>query len=290
MSWKDSENSAYKYLKNKIKSWVVENKLFSNFRIEHKGGSDSTSTDLELYKNTKLLFNLEIKMSKSQIGQFVIMPDPKKKVFILSSKNKGEKKRTQKIHKHMNQNFDYYKNPGKKSGIELICQKKLLYECIQGYFTEKKIIFLIISTSKDNKIVYYKNFKNFFDITGKYRVKKSGSRSVPLKLHLPIIKYLNNKFSLSNEDFKISCNKIYVNNNSKINKIDKVSLNNIKEFELNNLKNFKFYFSDPKDNLIEIRTLSNTNNPNVIFEISLKKDIVYDNEKLFKKILLDKYD
>ena len=243
MSWKDSENSAYKYLKNKIKSWVVENKLFSNFRIEYKGGSDSTSADLELYKNTKLLFNLEIKMSKSQIGQFVIMPDPKKKVFILSSKNKGEKKRTQKIHKHMNQNFDYYKNPGKKSGI-----------------------------------------------TGKYRVKKSGSRSVPLKLHLPIIKYLNNKFSLSNEDFKISRNKIYVNNNSKINKIDKVSLNNIKEFELNNLKNFKFYFSDPKDNLIEIRTLSNTNNPNVIFEISLKKDIVYDNEKLFKKILLDKYD
>lgn len=269
MSWQDFEKIAKNFINKIIK--------INNVRIDGKGGSNSNVKDLIVIKNNKEIFNIEVKEQKSQIAQFVVEIDEKNKKFYLGRINDLAKEKTQEILEHMNQNYEYYKNPTQNS-IKLKCDKEMMYRCIENYFKEKKIKFLISSSNeKDCVIISSKNFKKNFSITsGNYRRKKSGSSDLPIKFRKEIKEYLNNKFSDSH--FEEGGSKFFI----KIKKILNKQLDSKlkRTFEL---KNFNIFLSETKVEMkFRIKKLSKTNGPTVIFSIDFHNK-TNDNDLLLLK-------
>lgn len=254
MSWQDFEKTAEDFINKVVK--------INNVTIESKGGSNSNVKDLIVKKNNKEIFNIEVKEKKSQIAQFVVEIDEKNKKFYLGKINDLAKEKTKEILEHMNKNYEYYKNPTQNS-IKLKCDDEMMYRCIENYFKEKKIKFLISSTNaKDCVIISSKNFRENFSInSGNYRRKKSGSSDLPIKFREEVKKYLNNKFPQSHFEEKGS--KFFVKIKTILNKQLDSKLK--RSFEL---KNFNIFLSETEDEMkFRIKKLSKTNRPTVIFSI-----------------------
>lgn len=254
MSWKEFEKTAENFINKVVK--------IKNVRIEGKGGSNSNVKDLIVIKNNKEIFNIEVKEQKSQIAQFVVEIDEENKNFYLGRINDLAKEKTKEILEHMNKNYEYYKKPTQNS-IKLKCDKEMMYRCIENYFKEKKIKFLISSiNAEDCVVISSSNFKKNFSITsGNYRRKKSGSSDLPIKFREEAKKYLNTKFSDSlfeekGSEFFVNIKKIF---NKQLDSKFKRS------FEL---KNFNMFLSETKNEMkFRVKKLSKTNRPTVIFSI-----------------------
>jgi hypothetical protein len=253
MSWKDFEKTAKNFINKVVK--------INNVTIEGKGGSNSNVKDLIVKKNNKEIFNIEVKEKKSQIAQFVVEIDEKNKKFYLGKINDLAKEKTEEILEHMNKNYEYYKNPTQNS-IKLKCGEEMMYRCIENYFKEKNIKFLISATNSKNCVVISsKNFKENFSISGNYRRKKSGSSDLPMKFRQEVKEYLINKFPNSN--FEKEDSKFFVKIKTILNKQLNSKLK--KRFEL---KNFNIFLAETKDEMkFRIKKLSKTNGPTVIFSI-----------------------
>lgn len=272
MSWQKFEKTANDFI-NK----VID---IDNVEIESKGGSNSNVKDLVVKKNNKEIFCIEIKEKKSQIAQFVVEIDDKNKNFFLGKIDNLAKEKTKEILKHMNDNYDYYKNPSQKS-IKLKCDTKMMYRCISNYFKEKNIKFLISSkNSEDCVIISSDNFENNFSITsGNYRRKKSGSSDLPIKSREEVKKYLKNQFSESEfvekeKKLFFKTNEIY---NNRLNSKLKRSFN---------LKNLRIFLSETKDKMkFKVKKLSNTNGPTVIFSINFHNQTKDNDLPLLKETI-----
>ena len=249
MSWQKFEEEAQKYIKEKID--------VSNIEIKFEGGSDSNLGDIEIIKKNKNIFNIEIKKNQSQIGQFVILPDNINKKFILGNL-KFNTKRISKIHTHMNDNFDYYKSPN-SAGIELKCSKDLMYESIKLYCDDHNIKFFISKKEPSSfKVISTQNFKKNFNVSGKYRKKKSGTSylkdSEQLKKHL---KKLFKACSILT-DKKGLILKLNEEESSKL---------KLKKNRSSILNGINVYFSPKGNNEFYVKKKSGTNNPTLIFSI-----------------------
>ena len=101
LTWKQFEKNAFEFLNDFKKK--------NNIKIDHKGGADSKSIDIEIKKNGSLILIVEVKMPTSQIGQFVISNDVSNNKFILSKRFIIEIiPRTSKILEFINQNYSEY--------------------------------------------------------------------------------------------------------------------------------------------------------------------------------------
>ena len=249
MSWQNFEKEAQKFIKNKIE--------IPDIKIEFTGGSNSNDKDIKIYKKSNLLFNIEIKEQHSQIGQFVILPNLSTKSFHLGNL-KSNTTRVYEIHKHMNENFDYYKFPT-TSGIDLKCPRKLMYNCVKSYCEDHNIKFFISKKkSSDFKIISVENFEKNFDISGKYRKKKSGTSYI--KKNEELEKFIKKQFPLS----KIDNDKkgLFL----KLNKSEKLKLD-VKKNRSFSFNEINVYLSPKKNNKFYIKKKSQTNNATVIFSI-----------------------
>ena len=242
MDWRKFEKTAEDFINKVIK--------INNVKIEGKGGSNSNAKDLIVIKNNKEIFNIEVKEQKSQIAQFVVEIDEKNK------------------------------NP-KQNSIKLKCDKEMMYRCIENYFKEKKIKFLISSINEEDCVVIsFNNFRKNFSITsGNYRRKKSGSSDLPIKFREEAKEYLSNKFSDSLFEEKGS--KFFV----KIKKIFNKQLD-LKLKNFFKLKNFNIFLSETKDEMkFRVKKLSKTNGPTVIFSIDFHNKSKDNDLPLLKKII-----
>ena len=274
MSWKDSENKTKIYIEGKISEWTKINSEFKKISINFKGGSDSTAQDLEILKNKKTIFNIEIKENISQIGQFVTIPDHSTRKFVLGD-IKGDRTRTIEINEYMNKNFDDYKKPN-KGGLILKCSNKIVYKCIKRYLEDTNNKYIACKINKTFKIIHYNQINNFFSAKAIYRKKKSGSSSVPKKSFNKLEKYVKDKFD--SKDIKFTKKKKF---------LFKSQINNLfgKYFFLDG---DKYFVAKKKNNdFYRITKTSKTDNPNVIFVISMKDENKKDNIDLFKKDLLN---
>lgn len=272
MDWRKFEKTAEDFINKVIK--------INNVKIEGKGGSNSNAKDLIVIKNNKEIFNIEVKEQKSQIAQFVVEIDEKNKNFYLGRINDLAKEKTKEILDHMNKNYEYYKNP-KQNSIKLKCDKEMMYRCIENYFKEKKIKFLISSINEEDCVVIsFNNFRKNFSITsGNYRRKKSGSSDLPIKFREEAKEYLSNKFSDSLFEEKGS--KFFVKIKKIFNK--QLDLKLKKSFEL---KNFNMFLSETKDEMkFRVKKLSKTNGPTVIFSIDFHNKSKDNDLPLLKKII-----
>lgn len=254
-NWKNFETECYNFLCEK----------FSNFaKFQKLGSSNSTVSDILVTTNNKEFF-VEVKHLPAQCGQFVLLPDIKNKLFEYSSKNIIKvNEYSQEIIKHMNNNFEEFKNAG-TSGKTIIFEnsENVFSKWIINYYKGKNVKFFIINNLK---LLHIEKINKYFNITAKYRVKRSGSSGVSPKMLKPLSEYITKSFSISKSE--IISNKLFT--------ISDTDLNNFKFI----FENQEYMFSLKTKNTYEIRKLSNTYNANVIFSIKLKDyvDDVSDEE------------
>ena len=240
-------------------------------QFKHLGGSDSTKSDIAVYKDRKFLFCMDAKMESSQSGQFVLLPDEKSKTFIFSEANKSElNKEALAIINEMNNNFEKYKSPGTKS-ILLDINQTISANWITSHYKALKVKFFI-SKGTDFVIVPIDKFEDYFHIEANYRQKKSGSRNPPQKDLTTNESLLEKGNCIFNQ---LHFDKSYLNVNISNQKDIFVLGENDKNYQLKRLE----------QNLYRITKLSSTNNPNVIFQISLKRQQDPDDLEQFKAML-----
>jgi hypothetical protein len=259
MTWQNFEKSAEEFINKNVQ--------IKNVSIKLSGGSNSNATDLEVKKNNKVIFNIEIKEQKSQISQFVVINEKSKKKFFLGDLKGLAVKKTKEILEHMNQNYEYYKNPMQRGGINLICEKSMMYRCVENYLIEKKNPFIISSLDKKEfTVISTEKFKDNFSITNcKYRSKPSGTNTLAIKYYDQVKKLFSNKFKDSNIYEKKIRNKSRLYINLKEDDLNGVKTESQRTFDFENMNLF-FSLTD-KNNKFEIKKKSITNNPTVIFSI-----------------------
>lgn len=249
MTWQEFENLCIKYLQQKYTP--LYSAIFSAF-----GGSDSTKADIQAVAKNGQSFFIESKMPVAQSGQFVVLSN--RDGFYFSSKNADhDNKFSQQIVDYMNSNEDLYKNPG-TSGVELHLPQDLKSDWIKTHYKNKKVKFVISSKDYINFVILpVDKLGEYFEISSKYRVKKSGSGNLSGSNLADVISLTKVDPTSIHRDGK----KYFIKSSALV---DKQQLTGAS-------CSYQFNETDSKD-VFEIRQLSNTNNPNVIFSLVLKSD------------------
>lgn len=268
-NWKICEKECFEYLKKNFSS--------EKFTFEADGGSDSTKSDILLKKNGIQCFFIESKMQQAQCGQFVVRQEESR--FVNSENNRHQKNLVEDvIIDKMNENFDKYANPG-TGGKNLNLDKSYFYEWIYNFYKSKDVKYFIVekivgenNLSPDNFLIFpIQHFHKYFDVSGTYRVKKSDSTHPSQTNVLEIESCLN--------DEKISHSKINFKNDKAFIKLP----GKMEKFQLQGIK-YDYQFNPEGNNIFEIRRLSNTNNANVIFSISLTKNQDAEDLRSFESV------
>ena len=204
-------------------------------------------------------------MTAAQCGQFVVKQDRDR--FVNSENNRHQKSLIEEvIIDKMNKQFDFYANPG-TAGKSLNIEKEYFYEWICSFYKSKDVRYFIVEKevgknklTAENFIIFpIKHFQRYFDVSAVYRIKKSGSKVPPKNCVEEIKNTLANQRILHSEiEFDTDKAYIRIQNKSEKFKIQAIS--------------YDYQFNPVKDDLFEIRRLSNTKNANVIFSISLVKE------------------
>lgn len=248
-NWEEFEKECTKYLNNE----------FSDFgEFIHKGRSDSTIPDILVKTYYGKTFYIDVKHSPAQCGQFVLLPDIKTQKFVYSHRNINENNQfAEQIISFMNTEFDFFKEAG-TAGKEISFNdcENIFSDWIKLIYSKKNVKFFI---SNEYNIIPVQNLNNFFSVSATYRVKRSGSCTVSKNKQEKVINYINN-LNFNIEEVIDNRKNIYIKSSSNMDKIRFI------------LDNYEYMFSQ-RDDLYEIRQLSNTFNSNVIFSIELMNDV-----------------
>lgn len=262
MIWEKFEKECTDFLNDKFGNYAT---------FEHLGESDSTVADIKVITaNSKKEFYIEAKHSPAQCGQFVLIPDFNRRVFTYSKLNITPLNQyAQFIINYMNEQFDLYSNAGTSGrDIKIRNGENIFSSWIIDYYKKKGVQFFI---SNNNVIIPIEDFHNYFNVSAKYRIKRSGSSEVG-KADIEIVKeYLLRNYNII--DVKIENKKLFIKSN--------LLLHN-KKFVLNG----KEYMISDRNEWFEIRKLSNTFNANVIFSITIKNGLDGISAEKFIQFLL----
>lgn len=257
-TWESFETQCTDYLQNKFGTYA---------KFERKGGSDSTIPDILVKTNTGRDFWIEVKQSPAQCGQFVLVPDLKTKTFQYSSKNITRyNKQTEQIIEYMNQNFDEFREAGTTGkNIDIPDKTNIFSNWIIKTYGDKGVRFFI---TNNYTLLPLACFSTYFDITARYRVKRSGSSHVGKNNINAVAEYIKSQVG-SAIHFRTDENKLYI-----------ISSQPLCDFSFRPLRfvfnNYEYFFSLKSTTYgyeYEIRKLSNTYNLNVIFSIKYKPEI-----------------
>lgn len=260
--WEKFENDISKYINDALKDYDVI--------VRQYGNADSTIPDIEikLNKNNKSFF-IETKMPSSQTSQFVV--EIKDNMFVYGKKNKFDSNHfSQEIIDVLNNNFDFYKNIA-QSGMIVPVPDTIAFGWIASNMRNKNVEFITsVDSSGNKKIIPLDDFNKFFNIKTIFRRKKSGSQGIPKRYYNDFKEKLENRFGKF--ECVIKSNKLFV-------KIEKDLSKSECYIESDLLLDGKKYFLSKKENyLYEVKLTSGTNNPNIIFELSLDSN---NNEDMF---------
>jgi len=262
MTWKTFERNVYEYLVNNI--------CINNISIVHKGDSDSTVSDFDVCDRENKIFAIECKRKISQAGQFVVTNDITNQKFKISTNNKSVNDFTGEIIEHMNGNYEYYSKENNNKNIQnkLMCSKKLMFKRVMSQLISKAKF--ITSSNFENNfsnkrpllLIPIEDIENYFDISGIYRTKRSGSSRLPEKNY----PYFKKKYKTFIED-----KKIYIRDpNNTINP-------DVED---------GFYFSaSNSEGLREIRKKGKTANSNIIFSLTLKNNFKHTDFKILSNYI-----
>lgn len=223
--------------------------------FEHMGEEDSTKPDILVKTLSGQDFYIETKKCPAQCGQFVLYPDDNTRTFIFSDKNDTKiNSFAQIIIDFMNNNYESFKEAGTRGRtIEFDNMENVFANWIMTTYKSKNVK---LFGTNDQILIRLDDFPNYFNVTAKYRIKRSGSSKVGLSKIQKVKNYINEHFDVisNREDGEGS---LFYKSSS--------NLHNVRF----HIDKDEFMFSFRSDEF-EIRKLSNTFNANVIFSITLK--------------------
>lgn len=256
--WEDFELKCTDYLNQQFGKYAS---------FMHQGGTDSTVPDILVKTLSGKIFYIDAKHSPAQCGQFVLLPNIQTNSFTYSMQNTTPLNDWSKmIILHMNQAFDEYREAG-TTGKDIIFAdaQKIFANWIIESYKRKNVMYFI---TNDFTILPIEQFADYFEISAKYRIKRSGSSSVGKNRIAAYTQLLsdNKKQLFEITSTRTDGNKLYVSSDK----------------ELHNLRfkddTYEYMFSI-RNNEYEVRKLSNTYNANVIFSIKFKnKSGISNNE------------
>lgn len=170
-AWQLFEQECCTYLSNALKDYP--------FTFKCSGGSDSTSSDIEVIKDNISIFTIEVKLSPAQCGQFVVLQDENN--FSYSPKNfYSHNDYSKKIVAHLNRKRDLYADV-RQSAIDIDCSKSLLTNWVKEHYRNKNSKFIITATSRSaNKaIIPLEQMGTYFDVSACLRRKKAVQGTCP---------------------------------------------------------------------------------------------------------------
>lgn len=247
--WEDFEIECTNYLNNRFGAYA---------HFIHQGGADSTVPDILVRTNSGKSFYIDAKHCPAQCGQFVLLPDIETCSFEYSRQNVNRiNAYAERIMNHMNAQFDEYREAGTAGkDIEMENSSSVFSDWIIQAYEEKGAKFFI---TNDFTILPIERFQDYFEVTAKYRIKRSGSSSVGKSRLSPVLNYIkSHDYFLI--DSRIDGDKLFIESNR--------NLHNTRFI----LQQYEYMFSQ-RGAEFEIRKLSNTYNANVIFSIKQKNRI-----------------
>ena len=259
--WKEFESDCTQFL----------NETFGDYaKFKQEGGSDSTIPDIKVLTNSGDIFYIDAKHCPAQCGQFVLLPNIATRKFEYSPLNVNPlNDSARKIMEYMNEDFDAFREAGTAGrDIDIKNSSEIFADWIIQTYKNKGAEFFI---TNDYKIVRVEDFSQCFNVSAKYRIKRSGSSSVGKSRFASISKYLEDNFE-DVSSIKTIGDKLFIE-------------------ALSNLHGVRFIYGDyeymisQRDELYEIRKLSNTYNANVIFSIHLKSNYMGLTENEFIEFL-----
>ncbi len=242
-NWIEFEMECTNYLNNRFGAYA---------HFIHQGGTDSTVPDILVKTKRGDSFYIDAKHSPAQCGQFVLLPDISSRTFEYSKQNANTiNVYAKKIMEHMNKQFDEFREAG-TAGKDIIMENasSIFSAWIVQTYKEKGAKFFI---TNNHTILPVERFREYFDVTAKYRIKRSGSGNVgKSRLTLVLNDIQSHDYAITNS--RMEGAKLFITSTK--------NLHNLRFI----LREYEYMFSQ-RGTEYEIRKLSNTYNANVIFSI-----------------------
>lgn len=244
--WEEFEIQCTDFLNNRFGAYA---------RFIHQGGADSTVPDILVNTYCSNSFYIDAKHSPAQCGQFVLLPDLETRTFEYSHLNVNRINRfAEMIMSYMNEDFDEFREAGTAGkDIDMPNGSDIFASWIIQTYKGKGTEFFI---TNNYTILPIEHFRDYFDVTAKYRIKRSGSGNVGKSRLKPVIDYIESHDYIIT-DIRTDGDKLFI--------VSPQQLHNNRFI----LRGIEYMFS-LRGNKYELRKLSNTYNANVIFSIKQK--------------------
>lgn len=244
--WEEFEIQCTDYLNDRFGAYA---------RFFHQGGADSTVPDILVETKSGNSFYIDAKHSPAQCGQFVLLPDLDTGTFEYSRLNVNRINRyAEMIMDYMNEDFDAFREAGTAGkDIDMPNGSDIFADWIIQAYKDKGADFFI---TNNYTILPIERFREYFEVTAKYRIKRSGSGNVGKSRLKPVMDYISTHDYVIT-DSRIAGDKLFV-----------VSPQQLHDHRFI-LRGIEYMFSLRGDEY-ELRKLSNTYNANVIFSIKHK--------------------
>ncbi|MEE1082923.1 MAG: hypothetical protein UH850_04190 [Paludibacteraceae bacterium] len=248
-NWEIHEKECYQYLKNVFGQ---------DAEFIHHGGSDSTISDIQVRTKNGQSFWIECKSPQAQSGQFVAIPKDGR--FYFSERNKSVPNEISEfIINIMNRDFYKYSNAG-TAGIGLDINSDIFAYWIKNMYKKKGVKYFIThSTTGKYVILPLDDISRYYSIGATFRAKKSGSSNVAKSSQEMVAQKIVESLNVSASQIEYGVKM----------RVDSPLIADKQKIEING---YVYMFSKTPDGCFIIRRLSNTNNLNVIFSISLKNE------------------
>lgn len=261
MAWQEFEEECLEYLRKKYPN--------SAATFELKGNHNSTVSDIFVTIHNHSSFYIDVKEPIAQSGQFVLFSNNTTRQFEYSKKNETKiNPYSQEIMAYMDKFYDEFVSAG-TTGLSLDMDPDIFCNWIKKHYQEKGAEFFM-SKGKNGYVIFpLDKINEYFDVSAKYRIKKSGSSNLSAKdrtlLPTIISQLFINKYSIFTDG-----KKTYVETEANINR-KKVSYGE-----------YTYYFNKSSHNSYVVTRLSNTRNLNVIFTVALKQEQNLSDLKVFE--------
>ena len=260
--WNDFESEMTNYLQEMLKEYDV--------LVKQYGNADSTIPDIGItIKSSNKQFYVEIKMPSSQTSQFVVEIINDR--FVYGSKNKFKSNQyAEEIIDVLNENFQLYKNVA-QGGMDVPIPETVAFSWIASNMKNKNVEFIIsVDNSGKKRVFSVEDFINFFNIKTTLRRKKSGSQDLPKMYYDDFKKHLDMRFSKYNYELSPKGKKLFL--------VLPLDLSRSECYIDSDFlpEGKKYFLSNKGNNTYEVKITSSTNNPNIIFELSLKNNTDVD--------------
>ena len=206
----------------------------------------------------KKSFWIECKSPQAQSGQFVAIPKDGR--FYFSERNKSlPNEISEFIINIMNRDFYKYSNAG-TAGIGLDINSDIFAYWIKNMYKNKGVKYFIThSTTGKYVILPLDDISRYYSIGATFRAKKSGSSNVAKSSQEMVAQRIVESLNVSASQIEYGVKM----------RVDSPLIADKQKIEING---YVYMFSKTPDGCFVIRRLSNTNNLNVIFSVSLKNE------------------